>query len=133
MRDYGAVYRNEYLANTNPVLSVLAVTIGWLMIVPPFVSWWRTTARIRRAQEIAQEPLLSGWLIVAFYLGAFFISFAGLGIPAVVQTALNGIWKKYSRSDAEALAMNQLDAVAPVAPPATAGDAAPPAPETRQR
>ncbi len=99
LRDYGVVYKNEYLAKTKPWLSVLATTLGFLLIVPPFVSWWRTTARIRRAQEIAQEPLISGWLIAGLYVAMLFIGFAGLAIPAYVQSQLNGIWKKYPALD----------------------------------
>jgi hypothetical protein len=29
-------------ARANPVLSILAVTLGVLLIVPPFVSYWKT-------------------------------------------------------------------------------------------
>lgn len=99
LRDYGVVYKNEYLAKTKPWLSVLATTLGFLLIVPPFVSWWRTTARIRRAQEIAREPLISGWLIAGLYVAMLFVAFAGLAIPAYVQSQLNGIWKKYPALD----------------------------------
>ena len=38
---------------TNPVVSTLAVTLGWLIIVPPFVSWSGTLGRVREAQERA--------------------------------------------------------------------------------
>jgi len=48
MRDFGRVHGDEKLANTNPVLSILAVTLGALVIVPAIVSYWKTTGRIRR-------------------------------------------------------------------------------------
>ena len=32
-----------------PGLSLLAVTLGWLLIVPPFVSHWRTARRVAEA------------------------------------------------------------------------------------
>lgn len=38
---------------TNPVVSVLAVSLGALLIVPPFVSWAGTLGRVRQAQEQA--------------------------------------------------------------------------------
>jgi hypothetical protein len=123
LRDYGVVYKNEYLAKTKPWLSVLATTLGVLLIVPPFVSWWRTTARIRRAQEIAQEPLISGWLIAGLYVAMLFIGFVGLAIPAYVQSQLNGIWKKYPALDpASAPAHLQVGegAQAPATTPAAA-------------
>jgi hypothetical protein len=127
LRDFGRVYRDDKLADSNPVLSVLAITLGALLIVPPFVSYWKCTGRIRRAQGIAQETsLLNGWLIFAMYVGTFLFTPAGLGIPAYVQSALNGMWQRYP-------AVEGGGQVAQVSPPA-AGDAAPtatqPAPPT---
>ena len=101
LRDFGRVYRDEKLADSNPVLSVLAVTLGALLIIPPIVSWWKCTGRIRRAQGIAQEPsLINGWLIFAMYVGMIVFSPVGLGIPAYVQSGLNGIWRKYPAVEA---------------------------------
>src|SRR5258705_9665222 len=53
LRDYGRAQGDEELANSNPTMSVLAVTIGALVVVPPFVSWYRATKRIQRAEELA--------------------------------------------------------------------------------
>jgi hypothetical protein len=119
LRDYGRIYQNEYLAKTNPWLSVLATTLGALLIIPPFVSWWRCTSRIRRAQEIAREPLINGWLIGILYVGAIFIVVSGLGIPAYVQSALNGIWKKYPAVDPSQVpaSLAPAEAPAPLAEP----------------
>jgi uncharacterized protein DUF4234 len=39
--------------DTDPVMSVLAVTLGWFILVPPFVSWSGTLGRVRQAQEKA--------------------------------------------------------------------------------
>lgn len=96
LRDYGRVYRDEKLADSNPTLSVLATTLGIFLIFPPFVSWWKCTGRIRRAQGIAQEPLINGWLIFAMYVGSFLFGPVALGIPAYVQSGLNGMWRKYA-------------------------------------
>ena len=102
LRDYGRVYKDEKLADSNPWLSVLATTLGALLIVPAIVSWWKCTGRIRRAQGIAQETsLINGWLIFAMYLGSILFAPAGLGIPAYVQSALNGIWVKYKGADTD--------------------------------
>src|SRR5512133_2008329 len=38
---------------TKSRISVLAVTFGWLLIIPPFVSMFRTFSRVRTAQDIA--------------------------------------------------------------------------------
>lgn len=104
LRDYGRVYKDEKLAGSNPWLSVLATTLGALLIVPPIVSWWKCTGRIRRAQGIAQEPsLINGWLIFAMYVGSILFAPVALGIPAYVQSALNGIWVKYKGEDTDGL------------------------------
>jgi hypothetical protein len=102
LRDYGRVYKDEKLADTNPWLSVLATTLGVLLIVPPIVSWWKCTGRIRRAQGIAQEPsLINGWIIFAMYVGSILLAPVALGIPAYVQSALNGIWVKYRDAETD--------------------------------
>ena len=36
-----------------PLLSLLAITIGWIIIVPPYVSIYRTGERIAQMQEDA--------------------------------------------------------------------------------
>ena len=35
----------------SPVVSLLAITIGWWVIVPPFWSWYRTFERIAEGQR----------------------------------------------------------------------------------
>jgi hypothetical protein len=39
--------------DVSPVIAILAITIGWLVIVPPFFSWYRTFERIVQAQRNA--------------------------------------------------------------------------------
>jgi hypothetical protein len=51
MRDFGRA-RNADLGQS-PGNSVLAATLGWLIIVPAIVTLWRTSDRIQRAQELA--------------------------------------------------------------------------------
>lgn len=41
---------------TGPFLSLLAVTVGWGLVFPPFLSWWRTFARVNEAQRKALVP-----------------------------------------------------------------------------
>ena len=70
----------------NPVLSVLAVSIGALIIVPPFVSIYRTGERIAQMQEAAGlERSCNGVLGI---LGAFVVSLQSL----YYQYELNRIW-----------------------------------------
>jgi hypothetical protein len=54
MRDFGRA-RGADLGQ-NPVNSVLAVTLGWIVIVPAIVSMWTTSERIQRTQETAGVP-----------------------------------------------------------------------------
>jgi hypothetical protein len=51
MRDFGRA-RNADLGQS-PGNSVLAITLGAIIIVPAIVSMWRTSDRIQRAQEVA--------------------------------------------------------------------------------
>ena len=34
-----------------PFLSFLAVTVGWILVFPPFLSWWRTWRRVADVQR----------------------------------------------------------------------------------
>ncbi len=70
----------------NPVLSLLAVTIGWIIIVPPYVSIYRTGDRIAQMQEAAgMQRSCNG---VIGIIGAFVVSLQAL----YYQSELNKIW-----------------------------------------
>jgi hypothetical protein len=69
-----------------PALSVLAVTLGGLIIVPPFVSTWRAGDRIAQMQRTAGlEPSCQAW--IGFVL-MFVLSLQSL----YYQSELNKIW-----------------------------------------
>jgi hypothetical protein len=69
-----------------PALSLLAVLIGWIIIVPPFVSIYRTGERIGQMQEDAGlERSCNGWLGL---VASFFFSLHAL----YYQYELNRIW-----------------------------------------
>lgn len=70
----------------NPVLSLLAILIGWIIIFPPFVSVYRTGVRIGQMQEAAgMRPTCNGWigLILALIFSLHSLYY---------QSELNGIW-----------------------------------------
>ena len=70
----------------NPALSVLAVTIGAFIIVPPFVSFYRTGERIAEMQEAAgMQRSCNG---VIGIVGAFVFGLQAL----YYQAELNRIW-----------------------------------------
>lgn len=81
---------------SNPVrvsagLATLAVSVGWLLIIPPFISQWRFYRRIQKAQDLAGvEPKINHVLgfvlfLVALVLLPFEIPYA--------QGHLNRLWE----------------------------------------
>jgi hypothetical protein len=77
---------------TNPVLSLLAQFPGALLIVPPFISWWRFFGRLREAQARAGcNELVDHTTGVVLYVIAFFL----LPFELVyAQQHLNRLWRK---------------------------------------
>jgi 4-amino-4-deoxy-L-arabinose transferase-like glycosyltransferase len=74
--------------DVQPVLSLLAILIGWVIIVPPFVSIYRTGTRIAKMQEDAgMDVSCNGWL------GLVLSFFAGLH-SLYYQYELNLIWAR---------------------------------------
>jgi len=56
LRDYGRVKRVDL--GTSPRNSVLAIAVGWIIIVPPILSTVRTFRRIQFAQKLAGVEVL---------------------------------------------------------------------------
>jgi hypothetical protein len=83
--------RDAYRIDASPVVAILAITIGWIVIVPPFVSWYRTFGRIVQAQRSAgldseANPALG---FIFFVIAVFF-----LPIEVVyAQDELNKLWR----------------------------------------
>ncbi len=75
-----------------PARSVLAVTLGALVIVPPFISAYRTTERIARMQERAGLPAgtrANPWISVLLH----FLFSAHI---LYLQMELNRIWDLFT-------------------------------------
>jgi hypothetical protein len=73
----------------NPVVSLLALFPGAFLIIPPFVSIYRTGGRIRRMQQAAGQggdvvPIVG--LILAFVFSTYILYY---------QISLNSIWAAY--------------------------------------
>jgi len=97
-----------YDLGQNPTNSLLALIPGFIIIVPPLVSYWRGTKRVMGAAKLTGQEPVSGWISIILYLllsPAFF---------AYLQVSLNHVWGQ----EAEPLPGQE-------APPAT-GDAMPP-------
>ncbi len=86
MRDLGRA-RNADLGQ-NPGQSVLALTLGALIVVPAIVTLWRTSARIENAQEaVAIDRRVSGPIVFILLL-----LIAPVGIW-YAQSELNKVWE----------------------------------------
>jgi hypothetical protein len=78
--------------DVSPGVALLAVTLGWIILVPPFVSWYRTFERIVEAQRSAgltQEasPILG---FILFVLAVFLVPVE----VVYAQDELNKLWRR---------------------------------------
>jgi Na+/proline symporter len=86
LRDFGI--------GTSPVTSLLAISVGGLIIVPPFVSMWNTLGRIGEAEERGGSPTrISRGLGFLLFVIAFF--FLPIELP-YMQEHLNQTWRAAS-------------------------------------
>jgi hypothetical protein len=85
----------------SPGKSVLALIPGFLLIVPPFVSYYRGVQRMQAAARHTGAEPVNGWLALIIFL------LIGIVFGPYLQSCLNKVW------DAQAGA-------APAAPPAPA-------------
>jgi hypothetical protein len=105
----------RYLADEkiSPGISVLAISLGAFLIIPPFVSVYNTGSRIARMQERAGldsriEPVLALLLTFVFGLHTLYM-----------QSHLNRIWDRYLQTVPPAT--SQLPSTPPSASPPASG------------
>jgi Domain of unknown function (DUF4234) len=89
LRDAGGI-------DVDPFVALLAITIGWVIIVPPFVSWYRTFERIQQAQQQAGmtsevSPILG---FILYVIALYFLPVELL----YAQDELNRLWRTRSAS-----------------------------------
>ena len=73
----------------DPAIALLAVLLGWIVIIPPLVSIYRTGTRIAAMQRAAGLPAsCNGWigLILSFIAGLHALYY---------QHELNQVWSQY--------------------------------------
>ena len=90
MRDYGVAHGTEE-CGTSPGMSLAAMTLGWLIIVPPFVSIYFSWKRLNAASGIAGAgPGFDAGLGLLLWI---FISPVAMSI---FQMKLNDAWRAMS-------------------------------------
>jgi len=77
-----------YDLGQNPTNSALALFPGFLIVVPPLVSYWRGTKRVQGASKIAGREPASGWIALILYL------LLSPGMFAYLQVSLNNVWEQ---------------------------------------
>jgi hypothetical protein len=77
-----------YDLGQNPTNSLLALVPGFIIIVPPLVSYWRGTKRVQGAQALVGREPVNGWIALVLYL------FIGIAFPAYLQVGLNSVWRQ---------------------------------------
>ena len=82
----------DFGVGRHPVVSMLAIVPGALLIVPPFVSWWRFVGRLQEAEVRAGAPgRIDHGLAIALYVVGVFL----LPIELVyTQQHLNDVWRQ---------------------------------------
>jgi Domain of unknown function (DUF4234) len=86
MADYGRAKGTNELGDS-PGMSTLALFPGGLIIVPAIWTTVTTFQRVQRAQRMAGQAPLNGWLAVLLYVVIWPVFYA------YMQSGLNGVWK----------------------------------------
>ncbi len=93
MADYGRVHGYSDQLGDSPLTSLVAITIGALVIVPALISIYRTFERVQALQRLTrrgQEQEINGWIgLLAF------IVFSPI-LYGYMQSGLNSAWQAYS-------------------------------------
>jgi hypothetical protein len=87
LRDYGRAKGTTELG-TSPAKSVLAVTLGLLIIVPALVSIYNGFKRVQAAQRLTGIEPINGWIGLILLL-VFYPALMGY-----IQSGLNPVWQE---------------------------------------
>lgn len=91
MRDLGRAVGQEDRLGRSPLTSLVAITIGWLIVIPPFVSFWNTFRRIEAAQEIGGTTERVN-VVLGFIL--YLVGVILLPVEVIyAQSELNRVWR----------------------------------------
>lgn len=87
LRDFGRAKNTDELG-TSPGTSLLAVTLGALIVVPALVSIYRGFKRVQAAQRLTGLEELNGWIGLILFL------VFSPALYAYMQSGLNAVWTK---------------------------------------
>jgi hypothetical protein len=87
MSDYGEAHNTDI--GMSPGMSVVAITIGGFIIIPPFVSIFRTGKRMRLTRRVAE---ISGGSAGLYFLLSI-IPIVNLFSSVYMQSELNAVWR----------------------------------------
>jgi hypothetical protein len=91
MRDVGNAYGVDL--GESPGMSVVAITLGVLIIIPPFVSIWKTGRRMEGTQRAIGVAGGSGPMFFVLHI----IPIVDLFAPVYLQMELNKSWHELAR------------------------------------
>ncbi len=86
LRDYGRAKGTTELG-TSPGKSLLAVTLGLLIIVPALISIYNGFKRVQAAQRLTGIEPINGWIGLILFI-VFYPAFMGY-----MQSGLNPVWQ----------------------------------------
>jgi hypothetical protein len=92
LRDYGRAKGTSELG-TSPGRSLLAVTLGLLIIVPALISIYNGFKRVQAAQRLTGIEPIDGWIGLILFL-VFYPALMGY-----IQSALNPVWQAQAAAD----------------------------------
>jgi hypothetical protein len=92
LRDLGRATGEEARLGRHPLTSLMAITFGWLLVIPPFVSFYRTMQRIEAAQELrwTRQRVSSALALLLYVFGLFALPFEVI----YAQSEMNRIWRE---------------------------------------
>jgi Domain of unknown function (DUF4234) len=105
LKQYGEAKGHDL--GQNPTNSLLALVPGFLIIVPPLITYWNGTKRVMGAARLAGQEPVNGWIALLLFL------FIGPAMWAYLQVSLNHVWE----AEAEPLPGHEAPPVSDPLPP----------------
>lgn len=93
LRDYGRAKGTTELG-TSPGKSLLAITLGLLIIVPALISFFNGFKRVQAAQRLTGVEPINGWIGLILFV-VLYPAFFGY-----MQSGLNPVWRAQAGTSA---------------------------------